>query len=232
MGELLSLKNRFLVLPFLAPYGVYVLIGTLLDGVSSSQLGYAVRIVGTGIAIIWVRRYYFPLQGPRSRCISVLVGIVSGLGGCVLWVVLKMPFVHDVGKIWTNEGFILRVVASGLLVPIFEEQLIRGYMLRAAYQWDMAKKTKEHNPFVVVMERDSVYDVPPGAWTFGAVIISTLAFTMGHNPSGWLACIAFSLIMVFLWVVRKDLLSCIVAHSVTNIALAFYIKSTGQWGLW
>ncbi|RLB78289.1 MAG: hypothetical protein DRH15_10255, partial [Deltaproteobacteria bacterium] len=53
MGDLSSLKNRFLLLPFLAPYGVYVLIGTLLDGVSSSQLGYAVRIVGTGIAIIW-----------------------------------------------------------------------------------------------------------------------------------------------------------------------------------
>ncbi len=234
MKKLSNLKNKSLLLPFLAPYAVYILSGILLDGPLSRQWGYAARIVCTGIAIIWVWKYYLPLQGPKSNWVSVIVGIIAGAGGCVLWVVLKKPFIHEAGKVWSDDGFVLRVVASGLLVPIFEEQFIRGYILRAAYQWDMARKRKEkeHDPFVVVMEKESVYDVPPGAWTFAAVIISTVAFTMGHNPSEWLACIAFSLIMVFLWVVRKDLLSCIVAHAVTNITLAFYIKSTGKWGLW
>ena len=33
-------------------------------------------------------------------------------------------------------------------------------------------------------------------------------------------------------VVRKDLLSCIIAHGTTNIALGLFAKTTGQWGLW
>ena len=38
--------------------------------------------------------------------------------------------------------------------------------------------------------------------------------------------------MAGLWIVRRDLLSCIVAHGVTNVVLACYVRATGAWALW
>jgi hypothetical protein len=38
--------------------------------------------------------------------------------------------------------------------------------------------------------------------------------------------------MAALWIVRKDLLSCIVAHAVTNLGLGLYVRATGSWALW
>ena len=62
--------------------------------------------------------------------------------------------------------------------------------------------------------------------------ISVAAFTLGHSPPEWPAAAVYGLLMTGLWIIRRDLLSCVVAHAVTNIALAFYVRSTGQWGLW
>lgn len=63
-------------------------------------------------------------------------------------------------------------------------------------------------------------------------MISTVVFTLGHEVSQWPAAIAYGLLMAALWINRKDLLSCVIAHGVTNIALALYIWNTRQWGLW
>jgi SRSO17 transposase len=34
------------------------------------------------------------------------------------------------------------------------------------------------------------------------------------------------------WILRKDLISCIVAHAVTHIGLALYVYYFGHWELW
>ena len=74
--------------------------------------------------------------------------------------------------------------------------------------------------------------VGPGAWSWPAVAISTAAFTSGHHLHEWPAAMAFGSLMAWLWILRKDLIACIVAHSVTNIALAFYVLKTGNWHFW
>ena len=47
-----------------------------------------------------------------------------------------------------------------------------------------------------------------------------------------LAALAYGLIMAGLWIVRRDLLTPIVAHAVTNLALYIYVFKTQSWGLW
>lgn len=109
---------------------------------------------------------------------------------------------------------------------------MRGFVFRLALQWDEARKSKAKDALQTAFDERSVNDVQQGAWSWAAVIISTLAFTSGHTVPEWPASIAYGLLMAGLYIYRKDLLSCIVAHAVTNIALAFYVFYTGKWYLW
>ena len=42
----------------------------------------------------------------------------------------------------------------------------------------------------------------------------------------------YGLLMCGLWVWRKDLLSCVVAHAVTNVTLAAVVWHQELWQLW
>ena len=100
-------------------------------------------------------------------------------------------------------------------------------------RWQEARAAGISGAFDEVLERRSLNDVPAGAWTPLAVIISTLVFMAGHDPATeWVAAAAYGALMASLWILRRDLLSCIVAHGVTNVALAFYVRATGAWALW
>jgi membrane protease YdiL (CAAX protease family) len=109
---------------------------------------------------------------------------------------------------------------------------MRGFIFRLAYQWDMARREGVEEALATALDERSVAEVSPGAWTFAAASISTVAFTAGHQMREWPAALAFGALMIGLWVWRKDLLSCIAAHGVANVGLALYVRSTGAWGLW
>ena len=119
-----------------------------------------------------------------------------------------------------------------MLVPVFEEMLMRGYILRVAFQWDEARKQRLKDPLSVAFNERSVNEVQPGDWSWAAILISTVAFALGHQVREWPAAMLYGLFMAFLWVFRKDLLTSIVAHATTNITLALYVFTTGKWYYW
>lgn len=226
-------SNRQLILPYAIPYLAYVAIASLLDDLLSIQVNYALRFVVVVSLLAWSRRWYCSLKGPGAPSVSIAVGLAIGLIGAVLWIGLLTPFVEKEGAIaWSNNSFFLRLAAAGLLVPVFEELMMRGFIFRLALQWDQARKAGDSDPLQTALDDRSVNEVKAGDWSWIAVAISTAAFTSGHLVVEWPASIAFGLLMSFLWVYRKDLLSCIVAHAVTNITLAFYVLMTGNWHLW
>jgi membrane protease YdiL (CAAX protease family) len=226
-----SRDNRQLLLPYLAPYFAYVLVATLSSGRLPHEIDYAIRIAATSAAMAWAWRFYVPLRGPRSPLGSIAVGVGAGLAGLALWVALLAPFVKG-GEAWTPLPWLLRGLAATALVPIFEEQLMRGYVLRFAIQWDRARDAGAADPFGVALDQRSIAEVEPGAWTWTALLISTGLFTLGHAQAEWPAALAYGLLMAGLWIWRRDLLSCVVAHAVTNASLALYVRATGQWALW
>ncbi len=225
-------SNRDLLLPFAAPYLLYVGLGSVARFGVPPEGVYALRLVLVTLALAWAWRWYPPLTGPRNPLGSVGVGVVAGLGGTAVWVALLTPFVPDGGEPWGGAAFALRLVAATLLVPVFEELLMRGYLLRLALQWDEARRAGESEALPVALDERSILDVAPGAWSGWAVVLSTLAFTAGHAVPEWPASVAYGLLMAGLWIWRRDLLTCIVAHGVTNLTLAAYVWSTGSWGLW
>jgi membrane protease YdiL (CAAX protease family) len=235
MPDAPSRDNRQLLLPYLAPYFAYVGVASLVDTFAadriSHELDYAIRLVLTSAALIWAWRFYVPLRGPRSPLGSVAVGVAAGLVGLALWIALLAPFASE-GEAWRPSAWLLRGLVSSTLVPVFEEQLMRGYVLRFAIQWDRARDAGAEDPFGVALDQSSIARIEPGAWTWTALLISTALFTVGHTQPEWPAALAYGLLMAGLWIWRQDLLSCVVAHAVTNAALAVYVRATGQWGLW
>lgn len=226
-------SNRQLAVPYAAPYLAYVGIATLFSSSLSTEVNYLLRVVVVGLLLVWAWRWYCPLRGPFSPAGSILYGAVAGLVGLGLWLGLLAPFVQPADmKPWSNSAFVLRLLGAGLLVPLFEELLMRGYILRLALQWDRARKNNQNDPFHVALDQRSVNDVLPGHWSWVAVAVSTLAFASGHAPKEWPAAIAFGLFMALLWMRRKDLLTCITAHAVTNLTLATYVAATGNWHYW
>jgi membrane protease YdiL (CAAX protease family) len=226
-------SNWAVLYSYVLPYFAYVLLLSLPESLVPKPAAYALATVASAIALARGRRWYLPLRGPGSPALSVLAGVVAGVAGTALWIALKMPFVEAGGEAKTAAVFWARLVASSSVVPFFEELLFRGLVLLGAVQWDELRRAGAKDPLGDALHDRSVRDVAPGAWTPAAVAVSTLAFAAGHNPATeYPAAIGYGLLMVGLWVVRKDLLSCVVAHGTTNLTLALWVRSTGQWDLW
>jgi len=226
-------SNRDLALPYFLPYFAYVGIASLPDGMISIELSYLLRILMVTSLIVWAWKWFFPLSSENQRLLSILWGMAVGLAGFVLWCLLLVPFIDSIkGDAWSTQGFLLRLLAAGLLVPLFEEMAIRGYVFRVALQWDQARKNRSRDPLLTALDDATIFDVKAGAWTWPAVIISSLVFTLGHTRPEWVAAFAYSLLISWLWIKRGDLLSCIVAHGTTNLILALFVFMTGQWGFW
>ena len=218
-------SNARLALPYFLAYFLYVGVAALpLDRVPS----YALRIALSGAALAWGFRSYRGILGPRSPLLSIAAGVAAGIAGTALWILLLGPLALH-GEPWEGNAFVLRLLAATLLVPVFEEMALRGFLLRLVVQWQQAKG---RDRFGEAWERMSIHDLPAGAYTAAAIAVSTAAFAAGHTLREVPAAIAYGLLMCGLWVWRRDLLTCIAAHAVTNLTLALYVRHTGEWGLW
>lgn len=221
-----------LLFTFVAPYFAYVLALMLPEELVPKAWSYGIATVTSAAAIAWAWRWYLPFRGPRSVSGSVLAGIAAGVAGTALWLAIKAPFYEAGGDAWAAGAFWMRVLASGTVVAVFEEQLFRGLVLRGAVVWDRLRKAGAKDPLGDMLHEHTPADVAPGVWTPAALAISSLAFAAGHAPGEWVAATAYGLLMAGLWIWRKDLLSCVVAHSVTNVTLALWVWRTGQWSVW
>ncbi|WP_136809813.1 type II CAAX prenyl endopeptidase Rce1 family protein [Desulfosediminicola flagellatus] len=227
------INNRRLLVPFAAPFLAYVFIASALGDFMPIEMNYGLRIVACVALLVWGWKWYMPMTGPKSVSGSVITGVVTGIIGLAVWIVLLTPFADaSEAEPWSGSAFMVRLLTAGLLVPVFEEIMMRGFVFRLALQWWEARKRHDSDPLITALDDHSVNTVLPGAWSWPAVIISTVVFASGHNTYEWPASIGFGLLMTGLWIVRKDLISCIVAHGVTNITLAIYVVKTDSWFLW
>ena len=224
-------SNYKLLLPYILPYVAYVAIATLFSGLDVG-INYTLRIVVVSGILFWGWRRYVPFRGPGSYPYSIGVGIVFGLAGTILWVAILSPFVTSGKMAPDNVSFFMRLLASTLLVPVFEELLMRVYVFRLAYQWYIERKTNKHNVYETVFHEKSLNEVKPGDWSLFAIIFSTIIFALGHQAIEWTSAIVYGLLMAFLWILRKDILSCIIAHATTNLTFGVYVYITGNWKYW
>ena len=224
-------SNAQLLIPYLLPYLVYVGAEAFPDSLGPAP-PYVARLLLVPLALAWAWRWYGPLRGPRPLVGSLALGAGAGLVGTALWILLLAPFAEPGGEAWDDLTWGLRLLASGTLPPIFEELLMRGWILGLVVQWERARRGGAEAPFGEALDRRSIRELEPGAWTPLAVGISSVVFALGHTPAAYLAAVAYGLLMAGLWIVRRDLVSCIAAHAVTNVTLALFVRASGSWGYW
>ena len=207
------------------PYVAYVGIAAVPVDWLPRDWNYVARIVATAAALAWAWPRLIPWRGPGALRVSLGAGVLMGVVGLGVWLLLMAPFVEK-DEAWDPGAFWLRLAAATLIVPVFEEQLMRGYLLRFGTQWQQSKS------FDDALEKQSVHDLEPGRMALYGVALSTIVFTAGHAMIEWPAAVAYGLLMCALVRWRRDMLSVIVAHGVTNLGLALFVRSTGAWGYW
>jgi uncharacterized protein len=223
--------NYRLLLLYSAPYFAYVGLGSL-DGFLSATWIYALRLLAVPGFMLWAWRWYKPLSGDKNPLVSIAAGILAGVVGTVLWIVLIAPFVTGDAVAWENPAFFLRLAASTLVVPVFEELLMRGYVFYFVLQWDQERKKGTPSAFDVTLHEASIDDIRTVSWNLPAILISTITFALGHQVAEWPAALAYGLLMAVLLISRKDLLSAVVAHGITNFCLGLYVVYSGNWQYW
>jgi membrane protease YdiL (CAAX protease family) len=226
--------NRDLALPYVAPYVVFVGVTSLLGKLHfSREISYLACFILTSLTLLWARRHYLPLRGEKSVVVSIVTGIMAGIIGLIAWIILTRPFIDTSTEApWSLPAFSLHLAAAGLLVPVFEELLMRGFIFRFILQWEASRREQAADPFGQALEEKSINDLSPATWSWSAVIISSLIFAAGHHPHEWLAAVVYGGLMAGLMINRRDLLTPVIAHGVTNIGLGLYIYFTGSWYLW
>ncbi len=225
------MDNSKLAIPYLLPFVCYAGIASIPETWLGLEANYMVRIAVVSVALVWAWRQADRVLGSATPALSIGAGIVAGVLGTALWVSFKLPFTGAGGEAWSGRAFWLRLAVSSLVVPFAEELAMRSFVLRFAVSWGQARGAKDDDAFGQAL-KSSVHEVSIGTATRFAVVVSTLVFTLGHAMIEWPAAIAYGLLMAGLWIWRRDLLTCIVAHAVTNATLALVVWHQGLWDLW
>jgi CAAX prenyl protease-like protein len=110
-----------------------------------------------------------------------------------------------------NVFLAFRVVGAVIVVPLMEELFWRAFLIR----WLINENFKS---------------VPVGAFTWLSFAVTAGLF--GAEHSEWLAGLICGVLYNGLYYKRKDVFSCVVAHAVSNAALAVWVLSRGDWKFW
>ncbi|MBA3831593.1 MAG: CAAX prenyl protease-related protein [Chthoniobacterales bacterium] len=115
------------------------------------------------------------------------------------------------GFYWAT--LVLRFVRLVVVVPLVEEIFWRGFLLR-------------------YLIAESFETVPFGTFSWLSFSGVTLAFCFSHSRPDWPSALLSGALYNLVAYRTKSLSSCVLAHSLTNIALGVWIVTTKQWGFW
>lgn len=153
---------------------------------------------------------------------QMLAACGTGLLVFVLWINMDWPLMAS----GNYQGFnptllpgnelqlimtLFRVSGAVLVVPLMEELFWRSFLIRYIIDHDFEM-------------------VPIGTFTWVSFIITVVMFGLEHHfvLAGMAAGIVYNLFLYR----TKSLALCVVAHAITNLALAVYIIFTGKWYFW
>jgi CAAX prenyl protease-like protein len=189
------------------------------------QVGYPVRAALTLAVLCLVPRQHIELRFARP-----LASVAIGLAVCAVWIAPDALFGYRhhglfenfilgtasgslTPELQRNSFFLLvRAASSTLLVPVIEELFWRAWLMR----W--------------LINRD-FQSVPLGTYLPSAFWIAAVLFASEHG-SYWDVGLAAGVAYNW-WMIRtRSLADCILAHAVTNGALAAYVVLAGAWQYW
>jgi CAAX prenyl protease-like protein len=195
---------------YVAPMAIYMAF-LLAQSPGNLLWVYPVKTIVVAAALWIFRKHYDELQ-PNFSLLAVAVGLVV----IVIWIAID-PFYPKLTKATpydaSGQWFFIacRVAGAVLVVPLMEELFWRAFLIR----WLVNEEFKK---------------VPVGTFTWGSFAITAVLFGAEHNE--WLAGLICGALYNWLYYRRKDVFSCVVAHAVSNAALAGWVLARGDWKFW
>jgi exosortase E/protease (VPEID-CTERM system) len=197
--------------PFLA-----VLAAALLTSVWTTgplDRAYGARVAAGLIALFAARRSL-----PRFAFGTGWIPVAIATATCAAWVMIPARAGEDLatavaalGPVERAAWVAARIVGSCLVVPIVEELAFRGFLL----------------PWLVAPDFQGV---SPRAWTWSAVVGSSLAFGAMHEQWALASATGGAFAAARLW--RGRLADAVVAHALVNVGIACAVLFAGRWDLW
>ena len=184
--------------------------------------GLQVLLVG-GLLLAWWRDYGELGRQSLPTLREALAAVAVGAAVFGLWIQLDAPWMKlsvDAAPAFVGRGadgqlawplIAVRTLGAAVLVPVLEELFWRSFLMR----W----------------VQDPVFEgVPPATVGPRAIVISTFLFVLAHTL--WLAAIVAGLAYALLYIRSGKLWLPVIAHAVTNGALAAWVVATGNWQFW
>jgi CAAX prenyl protease-like protein len=216
--------RRHPALPWVLPFAVFILLLALRNYIPIPPA--LTLCISIGIILTVSRE---PLRGrPASPFLSILLGLAVfalWIGPDVISPAWRTSFLfnnvlvgHPAGNTppasKSDPAFLFfRVLISVVAVPILEELFWRGWLMR----W-------------LIDERD-FRRVPLGAYAPMAFWLVAILFAAEHGSFWDVGLLTGAIYNA--WMVRtRNLWDCILAHAVTNGALAAWVVLAGQWQYW
>lgn len=183
---------------------------------------YFAKVIVVLGALIWAKPTWRDIKFEPKL---IPLGVITGLALFAIWVgiekVFHYPHLGDrtafnpyekISDPTLRTAFIaVRFFGLALLVPIMEELFWRSFGLRYASQTNFQ-------------------DLQIGKFTLAGAGLTCAVFAFAHPE--WIPALIFATVMTALVWKTKSIFVCVVAHSVTNLALGIYVVTQSAWALW
>jgi CAAX prenyl protease-like protein len=181
---------------------------------------YPLQTALCGGVVLWFRPDY-EFRRPQKVWFALAIGAL-GFG---IWIAPQQflgfsprvagfdPEVFGRGSKLYCAMVLLRFLRLVVVVPLVEEIFWRGFLLR-----------------YLINERFTT--VPVGAFSWLSFLAVTLAFGFTHSRPDWIAAFICGALYNIVAYRTGSLVSCIIAHALTNLLLGVWIMQTRQWGFW
>lgn len=184
---------------------------------------YPLKTLVVAALLFHFRKRYTELNFKDLRSLPTTLAI-SGVGLLVFVLWINMEW--TIGSSATPQGFnpmtfpdgvirnsmiFFRIAGAVLVVPLMEELFWRSFLIRYITDSDFES-------------------VPIGTFTWASFLLTVVLFGTEHNfiYAGMMAGAAYNLILYK----TRSLAQCVLAHAVTNLALAIYVVASGKWQFW
>ncbi len=182
---------------------------------------YPVKTLAVAASLFYFRKQYVELRvsrGVSTWALAILVGLVA----IVIWIGID-PYYPKMGKaapfdpttiqsVAQRDVFLaFRVFGAVIVVPVMEELFWRAFLIR----W---------------LVNEDFKGVAVGTFTWMSFAVTVALFGGEHYQ--WLAGLICGAIYNWLYYKRKDVFACVVAHAVSNAALAAWVLARGDWKFW
>ena len=183
---------------------------------------YPLRVALTGAALLYFRRQYVEIRfRDLKRPYQTAAVFLTGILVFVLWINMDWTLFGD-----GSRGFDPRILESAnlalvmtgvrlcgavVVVPVMEELFWRSFLTR-------------------YLVKQEFLQVTPGLFTSMSFFTSAVLFGLEHHLvfAGIMAGLVYNLVLY----TTRSVSQCILAHTVTNLALGMYVLATGSWRFW